>query len=493
MKDNPRQMTTTAGIVHRDYGLIGPGNEAAVQAGLANAEWYRPPIDEERLQQLMQRQDLRPAFDTALWFSLIAGTGVLAWISLGSWWAIPAFALFGALWGGANDARWHEHGHGTAFRSRRANDLVYNLSSFMMLREPTLWRWSHFRHHSDTQIVGRDSQVSVPRPPSLLAVALNYFQLINGPKMLWLMVQHAVGKMDKGYTQVLVPREQFRRVAWEARVFVVLLLAVIGAAVATGSIVPLLFVGLPSFYGAWLLWFFAITQHAGLREDVLDHRLSARTVYINPVFRFLYLNMNYHVEHHMFPGVPYYNLPRLHEEIKGYLPPPKTSMFEAYREILHALLAQRRDPTWELPRDWQPADITSATATSSARAARRALVGNRAGKNVDLGPADVLRPGQMIGVQIDGQPYVLCRQSGGKYSLADGLCTHFQAALTDGHFDGCRIECPRHNGQFDVETGEPVRLPARVPLRMYAVTVVGERLIADVPVPSDLVARAPAS
>ena len=41
---------------------------------------------------------------------------------------------------------------------------------------------------------------------------------------------------------------------------------------------------------------------------------------MNPVSRFLYWNMNYHVEHHMFPMVPYHALPQLHEEIKADLP-----------------------------------------------------------------------------------------------------------------------------------------------------------------------------
>ena len=62
---------------------------------------------------------------------------------------------------------------------------------------------------------------------------------------------------------------------------------------------------------------FGLTQHAGLAEDVLDHRLNSRTVYMNPVFRFLYWNMNYHVEHHMFPMVPYHALPALHAEMKA--------------------------------------------------------------------------------------------------------------------------------------------------------------------------------
>ena len=96
-----------------------------------------------------------------------------------------------------------------------------------------------------------------------------------------------------------------------------------------------------------------MTQHLGLAEDVLDHRLCTRTIYMNPVLRFLYLNMNYHLEHHMYPLVPYYELPKLHEELKADCPPPCPSVRAAYREIIPVLFKQRRDPeTWieqELP------------------------------------------------------------------------------------------------------------------------------------------------
>ena len=43
---------------------------------------------------------------------------------------------------------------------------------------------------------------------------------------------------------------------------------------------------------------------------------------MNPVFRFIYWNMNYHVEHHMFPMVPYHALPALHAEVADDLPVP---------------------------------------------------------------------------------------------------------------------------------------------------------------------------
>ena len=86
---------------------------------------------------------------------------------------------------------------------------------------------------------------------------------------------------------------------------------------------PLVYIGLPTFYGSWLMVVFGLTQHAGLAEDVLDHRLNCRTVFMNPVFRFIYWNMGYHVEHHMFPMVPYHALPaRCTRKMKADAPPP---------------------------------------------------------------------------------------------------------------------------------------------------------------------------
>jgi Na+-transporting NADH:ubiquinone oxidoreductase subunit F len=480
----------------RDYSLTGTEGAAAMAAGLVDAEWYRPPIDADRLRSLTERTNGRAARDTALWFFLLVGTGTLAFISLGTWYAIPAFAAFGALYGGSADARWHENGHGTAFRAKWANDVMYNVASFMLLREPTLWRWSHFRHHSDTIVVGRDAEIGFPRPTPRWKVIVAYLNLIKGPQMVWVTAQHAVGRID-GTTRELVPEEDFRRLKWEARAFFVVLLVVITWAIASGSIVPLLFVGLPSFYGAWLVVFFGITQHAGLREDVLDHRLNTRTVYVNPVFRFLYLNMNYHVEHHMFPTVPYYNLPALHREIKAYLPPPRPSMFAAYRELLLALREQRRDPSWELPVPGFPdgpyvpkGQRSGQTGTSAQSGARASLKGdgsvdvsatgahdNTTRDGTDLGPVNLLSVGEVRRLDHEGNTYALYRLGEDEFALTDGLCTHSQTHLADGHLEGCIIECPKHNGRFDVHTGQALRRPPTLPLKTYAIEVIGGRVI----------------
>ncbi len=98
----------------------------------------------------------------------------------------------------------------------------------------------------------------------------------------------------------------------------------------TGSILPLMLIGLPRIYGAWHHVMTGLLQHGGLADNVTDHRLNSRTVYMNPVSRFIYWNMNYHVEHHMFPMVPYHALPRLHELIRHDLPAPTPSILAGY-------------------------------------------------------------------------------------------------------------------------------------------------------------------
>ena len=99
---------------------------------------------------------------------------------------------------------------------------------------------------------------------------------------------------------------------------------------------------------------YGTTQHAGLAENELDHRLNSRTVYMNRMHRYLYWNMNYHIEHHMFPLVPYHALPTLHELIKHDLPRPNKSIIDAYREIIPALVKQSKDPSYYIKRELPP-------------------------------------------------------------------------------------------------------------------------------------------
>ena len=89
----------------------------------------------------------------------------------------------------------------------------------------------------------------------------------------------------------------------------------------------------------------------GLKEDVKDHRLSTRSVRLSMIPSFIYWKMEYHIEHHMFPMVPSYNLPKLYEVIKDQLPKPNNGLIDAYKEIIPALIKQREDSSYSIKKD----------------------------------------------------------------------------------------------------------------------------------------------
>ena len=187
---------STATLPLRDYSLAGPENNKAIEKGLADAPWYTSPVPREQMRELLTRKDGPAIRDTLLWFVLLFATGYTGYLLWGSGWAIIPFFLYGALYGGSSDSRWHESSHGTAFKTDWMNNALYEVASFMIFRESTPWRWSHQRHHSDTIVVGRDPEIAVPRPPDIPAMMINLVALKSAPKEIRKILLHTVGKMD---------------------------------------------------------------------------------------------------------------------------------------------------------------------------------------------------------------------------------------------------------------------------------------------------------
>lgn len=334
----------------RDYSLTGSAAIEAVAKGLAAAEWYHTDIPRQRMLQLIKRRDGPAIRDTLIWLSAFAACGLGGYFFWSTVWCLPFFVCYGVLYGSSTDSRWHECGHGTAFKTQWMNDVVYHIASFMIMREPTVWRWSHTRHHSDTIIVGRDPEIIARRPPNLFVTIGNFLALYSTATAIRHILLHAGGQLTAD-EQTFVPQFEWPKVYATARIWLAVHFITIGAAVYLRSILPLIYIGiLPTMYGAWLAQYFGLTQHVGLAEDVLDHRLNSRTVYMNPIFRFLYWNMNYHVEHHMFPVVPYHALPQLHDIMLPDTPKPYASTIEAYREIIPTLVRQLKEPEWFVQR-----------------------------------------------------------------------------------------------------------------------------------------------
>jgi len=340
-------------VAKRDYSLTGPSSRHAVDIGLTAAEWYHSEVPRKVMKELMQRRDGPAIRDTIVWIGLLAATGAGGVYFWGTWWAVPLFVVYGVLYGSACDSRWHEAGHGTAFRTGWMNDVVYHIASFMLMRNPVNWRWSHARHHTHTLTVGRDPEIAFMHPTGLWLNVLHFVGLVDAYQSLKVILCNALGFFTTDERDY-IPASELPKARTAAQAHLAIYALTVGAALLLGSILPLMLIGLPRLYGCWHMLMTGLIQHGGLAEDVIDHRLNSRTVYINPISRWLYWNMNYHIEHHMFPMVPYHALPKLHELVKHDLPQPTPSILAAYREMIPALIRQRREPGYFLRKELPP-------------------------------------------------------------------------------------------------------------------------------------------
>jgi Na+-transporting NADH:ubiquinone oxidoreductase subunit F len=465
-----------------DYSLTGENASRAIERGLAEADWYQCPIPRATMRSLLERRDGPAIRDTIIWFGLIFATGALTVRFWPHWYAALPYAVYAVLYAATSDSRWHEAGHGTAFKTDWMNGALYEVASFMVMRESTVWRWSHTRHHSDTIIVGRDPEIAVPRPPDILGLVRGAFGIPGYKSYFKHVVLHASGRMTAD-EKTFIPTTEFHKVFARARLYLALYVGVLALAIGTRSILPVLLVGGVHLFGTWLMLVYGLTQHTGLAENVLDHRLNCRTVHVNLIHRFLYWNMNYHVEHHMYPLVPYHALPRLHEAVKDDMPTPYPSLLAAWREIVPSILRQVKDPAYHVKRalpDPKP-HVHDGRLVSTAKPDAQGWV--EVGAATEVGISDVVR------FDYGKKTFVIARDAQGVLYGMDGMCTHGNTHLAEGLVKGGIIECPKHNGRFNLEDGSPARTPICRGLATYRVEERSHRLFINVANPRGSGAR----
>jgi MocE subfamily Rieske [2Fe-2S] domain protein len=198
---------------------------------------------------------------------------------------------------------------------------------------------------------------------------------------------------------------------------------------------------------------------------------------MNPIHRYLYWNMGYHVEHHMFPLVPYHALPKLHDLVKADMPEPYHGLLEAYREIIPTIQRQSRDAAYYVQRQLPPPGSRAmvGTAPQAITAENKPVVNGW----IEVCDSALLQKEDVLRFDHARKTYAIYRAADDRFYATDGICTHGNACLADGMVKGAIIECAKHNGRFDIRDGSPQRLPACVGLKTYAVRVSNGKLLLD--------------
>ena len=325
--------------------------------------WYRSPIDRALLTKLMQRNNWRGALQTAAHLGLFFVTAYLAYLAFlnvnsANWYgSVPLLllALFahGTIGPFMGLIAIHELQHRTVFESKALNAFLEKVYAFISWSDYVWYESSHVKHHQVTCHRAYDGEVQLPQKFSLRRWSFWLGLLAWNPSATWaklkLVWNHANGRIEGAWYRHVLPdsdpalRRRHRNWARTLLIGHGLLAALF---ILTGHWFLIVVFTFGTFYCGWLGFLCGLPQHFGLNSDVPDFRLNTRTFTCSWLPAFYYWNMQYHLEHHMFPAVPFYNLPKLRKAIEHDLPCATHGLVATWRELLEIRRRARIDPSY---------------------------------------------------------------------------------------------------------------------------------------------------
>ena len=99
---------------------------------------------------------------------------------------------------------------------------------------------------------------------------------------------------------------------------------------------------------------------------------------------------------------------------------------------------------------------------------------------IEIAPASELPNGERLFIEVEGKAIVIFNIAGQYFAIGD-VCTHDDGPVGDGDLEGFNVVCPRHGGEFDVQTGKAVQMPAVVDIPAYTVREVDGMIQVGVP------------
>jgi len=221
------------------------------------------------------------------------------------------FSSFTGLTGAA-----HEFYHNTVFTNKSVNKIIYRILLFFNLINYDYNSVSHKLHHAYNSDDEKDSEKTIER---ITLLDLFFLFTINLPSLFIRMknlILNSFNIFPKSVVNSYISADLQLRIKTTARTIIIIHILIV-----------ILFCNFLNFYYYLLLLIAPFTfnffsnmigraQHYQLKHNSKNTFENTRTVRINFLLEFLNWNMNYHIEHHINPAIPFYNLPKFHKQIK---------------------------------------------------------------------------------------------------------------------------------------------------------------------------------
>ncbi len=296
----------------------------------------RDVIDSAKLRGLCIPSNSAGAIQTLSHLGAVGVTGTLLWLTRGTWWAVPVFAIHGALLNFLYAGQ-HELSHWTVFRTAWLNEWLGRVFGFVLFYPRTFDQVQHMAHHRFTQDWLRDGELGRDR-----YTLTSYVLWMSGVSYWYTrwsrILRFCAGRVVEAYLPATRRAEMIREARWHLAGYVL----IAGASIAARSEAAVILWLAPMLTMKWVHQLQNTIEHLGLPhgDSVLTNTRSTRT---NGVMRWLGWQMQYHTAHHAFPGVPFHRLAELHETIftsRG-TPPPSMTYFGFQLAVLRAFARRR--------------------------------------------------------------------------------------------------------------------------------------------------------
>lgn len=270
----------------------------------------------DALKELNTRSTTKGLIRLASHLLILGISGYLWGTNFGHNWAIalPALVIYGYSFA-AMFAPMHEASHRTAFENNTINDFVCWFAGVLSFYNGAFYRRYHKWHHRYVQDLEKDPELSDPLPKNLG----EYLLIISGLPWWW-------GKLTTHIRVALGRVEDYPYISEEARVDVIRSTQLQLAVYAVGILISIAFQQ-PWFVMYWLFPLFVaqpilrgylLAEHTGCTHDDNPLTNTRSTITLFPM-QFIMWNMPFHAEHHLYPSIPFHQLPAAHEQIKQHL------------------------------------------------------------------------------------------------------------------------------------------------------------------------------
>ena len=304
-------------------------------------EWIVPNI--KNIDRLHQKNDFKALIYIMFYIVLLSITGGLSYyfINTGDYFLASITLFFHGTffsflgWSGIG----HELVHYSVFKTKLLNSFFLKLFALLTWNNYVFFKESHTKHHKYTLYDQKDREIVMPLTPEYDKwIYLFTFNIPFFYKNIKVLIENSLGKINGIWGNELFPYEEKekRLKLFNFARFILIGHVVLATLFIVFEMYPLLLlVTFAPFIGNWLNRMLAISQHINMQGNINDFRRNSTTIRLNWFLSTLYSNMNYHIEHHLYPQVPFYNLPQLSKELDElhFLPKPIIGLSNVIKHV----------------------------------------------------------------------------------------------------------------------------------------------------------------